>query len=125
MESGKDQMNEPAWTWLSDRAKRRATALRGKRRGTSLVAKSAAHVLDLARRAGVDAEALASRIPADTLRRLKFPYLTQVQDDGTRKYEHDIGIVEGVKSLMATDRGTGGTYDAPTPRDETGKFVKQ
>lgn len=121
----KDQMNEPAWAWLSDRAKQRATALRDKRRGTSRVAKSAAHVLDLARRAGVDAEELASRIPADTLRRLKFPFLTQVEEDGTRTYKHDIGIVEGVKSLLATDRGTDGAYEAPPPRDESGKFIRQ
>ena len=121
----KDLMNERAWEWLSERAKQRVTALRDKKRGTSRTAKSAAHVLELARRACIDAEALAARIPADTLRRLKFPYLTQVQDDGTRKYEHDLGIVEGSKSLLATDRGTDGAYDAPRPRDESGRFVSQ
>src|SRR6266487_3475991 len=46
----KDLMNEPAWAWLSDRAKQRVTALRGKRAGTSRAAKSAAYVQELAAR---------------------------------------------------------------------------
>jgi hypothetical protein len=121
----KDQMNEPAWAWLSDRAKRRVTALRGKSPGTSRPARSAAYVQSLARRAGLDPEALARRIPSDTLRRLKYRMHITVHEDGTRSYEHDLGIVEGVKSLMATDRGTDGAYEAPRARDESGRFIGQ
>lgn len=121
----KDQMNEPAWAWLSDRAKQRVTALRDRKDGTSRRAKSAAYVQDLARRLGSNADELAKRIPEDTLRRLKFPMLTHVNADGTRSFKHDLGIVEGAKSLLATDRGTDGAYDAPVPRDESGKFIRQ
>jgi hypothetical protein len=121
----KDQMNDPAWAWLSERAKRRVTALRAKKAGTSRIAKSAAYVQELARRSGLDPEALAERIPADTLRRLKFPMLVTVNDDGTRRFEHDLGIVQGVKSLLATDRGTDGAKAAPRLRDESGKFIRQ
>lgn len=83
-------------------------------------------MLELARRARVDPEALAKRIPEDTLRRLKYPFFTTVNEDGTRTYQHDIGIItDGRRGLMATDRGTDGATAAPTPRDETGRFTKQ
>lgn len=119
----KDQMNPSAWEWLSDRAKQRVTALRVRKAATSRLAKSAAYVQDLARRSGLDPEALASRVPEDTLRRLKNPMLTRVNEDGTRSYEHDLGIVEGARSLLATDRGTDGEYAAPRERDSAGRFV--
>lgn len=123
----KDQMNDKAWSWLSDRAKRRETALRARKGATRSIAKNAAHVQDLARRVGVDAEVLAARIPAETLRRLKFPMLVQIQPDGTRKFEHDRGIVseDGRIDLRATDRGTDGVYAAPRARDDSGRFIRQ
>jgi hypothetical protein len=121
----KDQMNEPAWRWLSDRARQRANVLGAKRAAASQIARSAAYVQELARRSGLDPEALAARIPADTLRRLKYPMIQQVNEDGTRSFEHDLGIQEGRKSLLATDRGTDGAYDAPAPRDESGRFIKK
>lgn len=34
-------------------------------------------------------------IPADTLRRLKFPVIAQENADGTTTYRHDPGIREG------------------------------
>lgn len=123
---GQDQMNEKAWLWLSDRAKQRVTALRGPRQGVSLTARSAAFVMDLARRAGVDPEALAKRIPEDTLRRLKYQYFTTENEDGTRSYEHDIGIIrDGRRSLLHTDHGTEGATPAPNSRDEKGRFVRK
>lgn len=120
----KDQMNESAWAWLSDRAKQRVTRLRERTPGGMPIAKSAAYVQDLARRAKVDAEALAARIPQDTLRRLKYPMLQHVDEDGLRHFTHDLGIEEGRRSLLATDRGTDGVYDAPRERDENGRFIK-
>ena len=86
----------------------------------------AAHVQALAARLGIAPEKFAERIPADTLRRLKYSMLEQVQPDGTRKYEHDVGIIrDGVRPLLATDR----SYDpivrnALPGRDEHGKFTK-
>jgi hypothetical protein len=123
--ASKDQMNEGAWAWLSAPAKLRATATRARSAAVSRTARSAAYVQDLARRSGLDAEALASRIPSDTLRRLKYPMIQHVHEDGTRSFEHDLGITEGVKSLLATDRGTDGAYDAPPARDESGRFTKK
>lgn len=117
-----DRMNEKAWSWLSDRAKQRVTERQVRSHATSRLAKSAAYVQELARRSGLDPEALAERIPTDTLRRLKFPMHVHVNEDGTRRFEHDLGIVEGVKSLMATDRGTGGEYTPLPERDESGRF---
>lgn len=123
---GQDKMNEKAWGWLSDRARQRVTALRGPQKGASRTAKSAAYILDLARRAKVDPGELADSIPEDTLRRLKYPYITTEQEDGTRTYKHDLGIIrDGRKGLLATDRGTDGATEAPTPRDESGRFIRQ
>jgi hypothetical protein len=115
-------MNEKAWSWLSDRAKQRVTERQVRSRVTSRLAKSAAYVQELARRSGLDPEALAQRVPMDTLRRLKYPMHTRINEDGTRQYEHDLGIVEGVKSLLSADRGTGGEYTPLPERDEQGKF---
>lgn len=123
MESaGKDLMNERAWSWLSDRAKQRVTVQAARKAARQRIARSAAYVQDLARRSGSDPEALAATVPEDTLRRLKYPMHVTVNEDGTRKFEHDLGIVEGVKSLLATDRGTDGATPAPRPRDESGRF---
>jgi len=49
-------------------------------------------LLRLAKRLGEDPDELAKRIPADTLRRLKYPVIESVNDDGTRSFKHDIGI---------------------------------
>jgi len=123
---GQDKMNDKAWSWLSDRARQRVTALRGPRQGASRIARSAAYVLDLASRANVDPAELADRIPEDTLRRLKYPYITTEQEDGTRTFKHDIGIItDGRRDLRSTDRGTDGAEPAPTLRDESGRFIRQ
>lgn len=86
----------------------------------------AAHVQALAARLGVDPEKLAERIPADTLRRLKYSMLEQVQPDGTRQYQHDVGVIrDGVRALLATDRSADPIVrNAPKARDEHGKFTK-
>ena len=115
-------MNEKAWSWLGAGAKLRVTAKEARSRARRQIARSAAYVQDLARRSGSNPEVLAQRIPEDTLRRLKYPMHVRVNEDGTRNFEHDLGIVEGAKSLLATDRGTGGEYSPLPERDESGRF---
>jgi hypothetical protein len=53
----------------------------------------------LAARLGKDPDEIASKIPPDTLRRTKYPVLEQMTPDGKRVFEHDMGIVSGVRSL--------------------------
>lgn len=85
----------------------------------------AATVQSLAARLGVDPEALAERIPADTLRRLKYPMLERIEPDGTRSYEHDLGIIiDGRRALLATDRGDEPSQKPSKPRNERGQFSK-
>ena len=121
----KDPMNEKAWSWLGAGAKLRVTAKAARSRARRQIARSAAYVQDLARRSGSDPEVLAERIPEDTLRRLKYPMHVHVNEDGTRSFEHDLGIVEGAKSLLSVDRGTDGEYAAPRERDESGRFISR
>lgn len=52
----------------------------------------AAQLMRLARRLGLDPDELATRIPADTIRRLKYPVLEQRDRGGTRSFDHDLGI---------------------------------
>lgn len=87
----------------------------------------AAYVQALAARLGTSAETLAERIPADTMRRLKFPMLEHVEQDGLRTFKHDIGIIrDGVRALLATDRSNEPIKrNAPTARDNAGKFTKK
>jgi hypothetical protein len=54
----------------------------------------------LARRLGKDPDELAANIPADTLRRTKYPVLESVNPDGTRTFEHDVGVSDGPRSLI-------------------------
>ena len=60
----------------------------------------AAVLIRLAQRLGVDPDTLASKIPADTVRRLKYPVREKANEDGTRSFEHDLGITEGRTSLV-------------------------
>jgi hypothetical protein len=62
----------------------------------------AAPVLRLAQRLGITAEALAAKIPADTLRRLKNPVIEQRLPDGRVIFKHDFGIDE--RMLNTRDR---------------------
>jgi hypothetical protein len=96
-----------------------------KRRGTKPHAQ-AAHLQALAARLGVDPESLAERIPADTLRRLKYPMLEHVEEDGKHSFKHDVGIiVDGRRALLVTDHSDEPIErNAPQPRDSSGKFTK-
>ena len=67
-------------------------------------APQAAKIQSLATELHEDPEKLAKRIPADTLRRLKFPMIEERNADGTTSFKQDKGIVEGQRSLVATDR---------------------
>jgi hypothetical protein len=94
----------------------------------------AAHVQALASRLSVPAEQLAEHIPADTLRRLKYPVIEQTDpDNGLATFKHDPGIIKDARiGLLKPDRaheaiekGTGGRgADAPQPRDDSGRFSK-
>jgi hypothetical protein len=53
-------------------------------------------ILRLARRLDADPDELAKKIPADTLRRTKYPVIEIVNADGTRTFKHDLGINEGL-----------------------------
>jgi len=63
----------------------------------------AAKVQALASEAHLDPEELAGRIPADTLRRLKYPMIERPEEGGLTSFEHDIGVQEGQRALLATD----------------------
>jgi hypothetical protein len=52
----------------------------------------AAQILRLAKRLGRDPDELAAELPEDTIRRLKYPVLEHVEKDGSRAFDHDIGI---------------------------------
>lgn len=54
-----------------------------------------AQILRLARRTGTDPDELAAKIPPDTMRRLGYPVLEGVDEDGRRTFKHDPLIVEG------------------------------
>lgn len=97
----KDPINQKANAWLSGQERpsatehlaRGATASQTGRRGLSSV------VLRLASRLGIEPEELADRIPADTLRRLKYPVIETVEEDGSRSYKDDKQVMEGRSSL--------------------------
>lgn len=96
--------------------------------------KQAAMIQRLARVTGEDAEALAARIPEDTLRRLKYPVLEQVDPEtGLQKFEHDRGIIHDHRQpLLAPDRAhdtipkgsNGRGAGIGQVRDSIGRFTK-
>lgn len=111
----------------SERERLNATAKAVSTRATSPAVKrgaQAARIQALAARLGEDAEELASRIPDDTLRRLKYPVLVQPQEDGTTQFKHDLGVIRGDtrRSLLATDHIHEETEKQA--RSERGRFVK-
>ena len=78
----KDPINPDANRWLYRDAQGRLHETSAAEPGaTASRIAQAAHVQALAASLGVDAEELARRIPSDTLRRLKFPVIEQVDPD--------------------------------------------
>ena len=55
-------------------------------------------LMRLASRLEVDPDELATKIPADTIRRTKYPALEEILPDGSRLFKHDLGIHEGPRS---------------------------
>lgn len=51
----------------------------------------------LAKRLGKDPDKLASGVPADTVRRTKYPVIEQKTEDGKRIFKHDYGIVNDAR----------------------------
>lgn len=54
----------------------------------------------LASRLGRDADELAKKIPADTLKRTRYPVIEEKLPDGRRTFKDDPGIHEGVRGLI-------------------------
>jgi hypothetical protein len=128
-----DTVNLEANQWLEPSVLERlsATVNQGSTRGTSRTAESAAHVQRLAMRLGRSEAELAAKIPADTLRRLKFIALAHENPDGSTTYTHDVvdrkatGTSGGQTPLLAKDTSEAHAprYDKPQ-RDSKGRFVK-
>ena len=129
----KDQILPGVNDWMEPSVLERldATENPGHRPGDSRTAKNAASVQALAARLGRDAEAVASSIPADTLRRCKYPVIPVRQADGSVRYDRDIIERDSKRDVtpnLGTDLSparpvTGG--EAPGPqRDAKGRFVK-
>ena len=124
-----DTVNLEANQWLPPSVLERlsATVNPGSTRATSRAAKSAGRVQSLAQRLGRSEAEVASKIPEDTLRRLKYPVLAHTNPDGSVTYTHDVidrkaGMQTplGGKDLSPAHEPR---YDAPK-RDGSGKFSK-
>lgn len=85
-----DPINDEANAWMGVKVSHGLTGQEPKKPKPER--KMAAQLLRLARRLGVDPDSLATKIPADTIRRLKYPVIEQREKDGTRTFEHDLGI---------------------------------
>jgi hypothetical protein len=70
------------------------------RNGGKRIRQMSSFVLRLADRLGKNPDELAARIPADTLRRTKYPVLEQETEDGKRSFKHDPGIEEGSRTAL-------------------------
>lgn len=79
-------------------ARHSATSPQARRPVTARTVLSA-HIQRLARKLGVSAEDLASRIPDDTIRRTKYPVTEKVQPDGSTIFEAPPTVQEGVRGL--------------------------
>lgn len=82
----------------SDPARPSATADPVRPRGAAKTAMSGL-VQRLALSLGKDPAELASKIDPDTIRRTKFPVIEERLEDGTIKFKHDPGIIEGPRGL--------------------------
>lgn len=93
----KDPINPKANAWMSSDPERRSVTVSADHGATASTTASpalSATVIRLARRLGKTPEEVAAQIPEDTLRRTKYPVIETVNKDGTRSFEHDLGIQE-------------------------------
>lgn len=89
-------MERDGVTLSSDPERLSVTAVRGPGRTASRTVRNVSgQLMRLAQRLGVDPDELAKKIPADTVRRTKYPVIEVVNEDGTRSFKHDIGVTEG------------------------------
>ena len=58
----------------------------------------AAAIQRLALRLGKDPDEIAAKLSDDTIRRLQYPVLEHVSEDGKREFEHDLGISDRTRS---------------------------
>lgn len=96
----KDRVNPKANAWLErvpgrssvqERPQGTEGARRGKPRSASLIR--------LADQLGVPEGVLLDKYPEDTLRRLKYPVIEEPSSDGTTKFHHPKGVIEGPRPL--------------------------
>lgn len=85
---------------LSDQERPKETATTASTGVAKRVRQMAPQILRLASRLRVDPDELAARLPDDTVRRLKYPVLEVENEDGSRSFKHDHGIVEGRRASI-------------------------
>lgn len=102
----KDRISTRSNEWMAqegisvpERLTATSSAARGARASRTERREMSAQVLRLASRLGSSADELAKKIPADTLRRTKYPVIEVVNEDGTRTFKHDPQIQEGPRAL--------------------------
>lgn len=83
----------------SDLGRPHATEPAERRRGGSKTAMSGI-VQRLAASLGRDPDELAKKIDPDVIRRTKFPVIEERLEDGTIKFKHDPGIIEGPRASV-------------------------
>jgi hypothetical protein len=103
MSPSRDPINPKVNSWMSsDQGRRSATARAARGQTGSPTGQRAfsASVLRLAKKLGLKPEELAEKIPADTLRRLKYPVREKREADGSTVYERDLDVSEGLIPLV-------------------------
>ena len=91
--AGEDKINEKANSWMKGENLEVAEGLvAAVPKQVKPERRMAAQILRLARRLGKSPDEIAENLPDDTIRRLKYPVLEQRGRDGTRSFEHDLGI---------------------------------
>lgn len=93
--AGKDKIDPKANEWMEREGLASAKQVMSpdaRKRVEHKQRQMAAQIQRIARRLGKKPEDLAGKVSADTVRRLKYPVLEQRNPDGTRTFEHDLGI---------------------------------
>jgi hypothetical protein len=93
--------------WMSGRAGLSAPSGRAGSKATTTSSRASSPKRDmsaqlqrLAQRTQQNPDELAERIPADTLRRTKYPVLETVDAEGRRTFKHDIGITDNKRRSL-------------------------
>lgn len=83
----------------SDPGRPHATERAGRTRAGKRTAMSGL-VQRLAASLGRDAEELAKQIDPETIRKTKYPVIEERLEDGTIRFKHDPGIIEGARASV-------------------------